>query len=67
MPYLHLLNTREAAGYLRVSASFLEKDRWRGARIPFVRISSRSIRYRQSDLEDYISSQIKQSTSEYFS
>ncbi|RLA50874.1 MAG: DNA-binding protein [Gammaproteobacteria bacterium] len=60
-----LLTTKQAARHLGVSASFLEKDRWRGARIPFIRISKRSIRYRQSDLDNYIVSQIKYSTSEY--
>ena len=60
-----LVNTKQAANYLGVSASFLEKDRWRGARIPFVRISARSIKYRIEDLNNYIESQIKFSTSEY--
>ena len=60
-----LLTTKQAADHLGVSTSFLEKDRWRGARIPFVRVSARAIRYRQADLDAYIESQIKQSTSEY--
>ena len=60
-----LLSTKQAAEFLSVSASFLEKDRWRGARIPFIRISSRSIRYRLSDLEGYIEDQTRLSTSEY--
>jgi hypothetical protein len=60
-----LLSTKQAAAYLCVSASFLEKDRWRGARIPFIRIAHRSIRYRQADLDNYIDSQVMLSTSEY--
>ena len=60
-----LLTTKAAAEFLGVSNSFLEKDRWRGARIPFIRISSRSIRYRSEDLERYIESQLMNSTSEY--
>ena len=60
-----LLSTKQAAAYLGVSPSFLEKDRWRGSRIPFIRISPRSIKYRLEDLDFYIESQVMHSTSEY--
>jgi excisionase family DNA binding protein len=60
-----LLNTKQAAEYLGVSSSFLEKDRWRGSRIPFIRLGSRAIRYQMADLQAYIDSQSYQSTSEY--
>lgn len=60
-----LLDTKQAADYLSVSASFLEKDRWRGARIPFIRISARAIKYRIEDLEAYIGQQTMRSISEY--
>lgn len=59
-----LLTTKEAARYLSVSEAFLERDRWAGARIPFVRIGSRTVRYRKDDLESYISDQLYRSTSE---
>ncbi len=59
-----LLNTKQAAQYLSVSAAFLERDRWAGARIQFVKLGSRSIRYRQQDLDNYIEQQIRHSTSE---
>jgi predicted DNA-binding transcriptional regulator AlpA len=59
-----LLNTKQAAAFLTVSPAFLERDRWAGARIPFVKIGNRSIRYRVEDLEDFIDRQIKTSTSE---
>jgi hypothetical protein len=39
-----LLTTKEVAGLLGVSMAFLERDRWAGTRIPFVRIGSRSVR-----------------------
>lgn len=61
---LAILNTKQAAKYLGVSAAFLERDRWAGARIPFIKLGSRSIRYRQQDIEDYIEKQIRHSTSE---
>ncbi|MCG8052449.1 MAG: helix-turn-helix domain-containing protein [Candidatus Thiodiazotropha endolucinida] len=59
-----LLNTAEAAQVLGVSKAFLERDRWAGARIPFVKIGTRAVRYRADDLDGYINSQIRQSTSE---
>lgn len=49
-----LLTTRDAAALLCVSVAFLERDRWAGARIPFVKIGSRAVRYRLSDLEQFI-------------
>ncbi len=59
-----LLNTKQAANYLGVSAAFLERDRWAGARIPFVRLGTRSIRYRREDLENFIQLQVRHSTSQ---
>jgi excisionase family DNA binding protein len=58
-----LITTKEAAGMLGVSMAFLERDRWAGARIPFVRIGSRSVRYRRDDIEAYIRAQVRRSTS----
>lgn len=57
-----LLTTKEAARFLSVSEAFLERDRWAGAEIPFVRVGSRGVRYRRSDLETYIRSRIRKST-----
>ncbi|WP_040523021.1 helix-turn-helix transcriptional regulator [Aliiglaciecola lipolytica] len=62
---VQLLSTKQAAEYLSVSASFLEKDRWRGSRIPFIRLANRAIRYRICDLENYINAQVMYSTSSY--
>lgn len=59
-----LLTTKQAASFLSVSSAFLERDRWAGAKIPFIKIGSRSVRYRQADLDAYISSQMKHSTSQ---
>lgn len=60
-----LLTTKEAAEKLGVSAAYLERDRWAGARVPFVRLGKRSIRYRQEDLDNFITSSLHQSTSSY--
>jgi hypothetical protein len=59
-----LLNTEQAANYLSVSKAFLERDRWAGAQVPFVKVGSRTVRYRLSDLESYISNQVRCSTSD---
>jgi excisionase family DNA binding protein len=59
-----LLTTKQAAALLSVSIAFLERDRWAGARIPFIKIGSRAVRYRQADLEAYISNRVKHSTSQ---
>lgn len=59
-----LLTTVEAAKFLGVSKAFLERDRWAGARVQFVKVGSRAVRYRLSDLESYIEKQIRHSTSE---
>ena len=60
----HLLNTEQAATYLGVSKAFLERDRWAGARIPYIKIGARAVRYRQSDLDAYLNAQVRHSTSE---
>jgi len=53
-----LLTTEEAAEFLGMSYQFLERDRWKGATIPYVRVGSRSIRYRFEDLENYLLSRV---------
>ena len=59
-----LLTTAEAATYISMSKAFLERDRWAGARIPFIKIGSRAVRYRKSDLDAYIDKQVRTSTSD---
>jgi excisionase family DNA binding protein len=59
-----LLSTKEAARVLGVSAAFLERDRWAGARIPFIKVGTRAVRYRPSDLTAYIEAQTRTSTSD---
>ncbi|WP_226597965.1 helix-turn-helix transcriptional regulator [Marinobacter nauticus] len=59
-----LLTTKDAAEYLGVSKAFLERDRWAGARVQFIKVGGRAVRYRLSDLEQYIERQIRHSTSE---
>jgi len=58
------MTTKEAARYLGVSTAFLERDRWAGARIPFVKVGSRAIRYEPAVLDAYIQQQRRRSTSD---
>ncbi len=59
-----LLNTPQAAKYLGVSIAFLERDRWAGARVPYIKVGSRAVRYQQDDLDHYIQSCRHQSIDE---
>lgn len=59
-----LLTTPQAAQYLGVSTAFLNRDRWAGATVPFVKIGSRAVRYRESDLDEFIESRVRHSTSQ---
>lgn len=53
-----LLTTREAAKRLGLSAAFLERDRWQGPSIPYVRIGARTVRYSIAALEAYLAAQV---------
>ena len=59
-----LLTTQEAATYICMSKAFLERDRWAGARIPFIKVGSRAVRYRISDLNSFLDKQVRHSTSD---
>ena len=54
-----LFTTKEAAAYLSVSVSFLERDRWAGATIPYVRVGKRAVRYELETLKAYLRSRIR--------
>lgn len=60
-----LLTTKEAARLLGVSKAFLDRDRWAGARIPFIKIGSRAVRYREADLDAYLDSRLRRSTTDH--
>src|SRR6476620_7218706 len=60
-----LLTVLEAAKYLRVSKSFLDKSRICGGGPEFIRIGKRKILYRTCDLDAWACSRRYRSTSEY--
>lgn len=48
-----LLDERAAAQFLGVSVQFLQQDRHKGARIPFVKVG-RAVRYQPDDLRAFV-------------
>ena len=58
-----LLPPSDAANLLRLSTSWLAKARMRGDGPPYVKLG-RSVRYRESDLIQWLKSRARQSTSE---
>ncbi|MGH1417021.1 MAG: helix-turn-helix transcriptional regulator [Pelagimonas sp.] len=59
-----LINEREAASVLCYSVRALQNWRHRGGGPKFVKVSSRSIRYRQSDLLTWIEERTISNTSQ---
>mgnify|MGYP005636250977 FL=1 len=49
-----LIKQDEAASYLGLSEATLERDRWRGGDIPYVKVGTRAIRYDLEQLDEYI-------------
>ncbi len=60
-----LLSTKQAADYLGISKRTLDRWRWSGSGIPYVRLSGRCIRYRLCDLDTWVGKRVQRSTSEY--
>lgn len=48
-----LWDQKQTAEYLGVSHKWLERDRWIGAKIPYIKIG-RGVRYRASDVVAYV-------------
>jgi predicted DNA-binding transcriptional regulator AlpA len=59
-----VLNQKEAAKLLGVSPRTLERHRLTGTGPRFARVGGRLIRYRPSDLADYVERNLRASTSE---
>jgi excisionase family DNA binding protein len=59
-----LLRTPEAADYLTIAGSTLEKLRLYGRGPRFVRVGTRAIRYRREDLDAWLTECARRSTSE---
>jgi predicted DNA-binding transcriptional regulator AlpA len=59
-----LVNEREAASILCYSVRALQNWRHRGGGPDFVKVSSRSVRYRRTDLEKWIAARTVSNTSQ---
>ncbi|MFT6009254.1 MAG: putative DNA-binding transcriptional regulator AlpA [Parasphingorhabdus sp.] len=61
-----LMSTPQAAQYIGLAVSTLEAKRTRGGGPKFIKMPCRTVRYRKSDLDDWIenSCQLVSSTSE---
>jgi predicted DNA-binding transcriptional regulator AlpA len=51
-----LVKQKEAAECLDLSEATLERDRWRGGDIPYIKVGPRAIRYDLNQLDAYIES-----------
>ena len=52
----NLVKQKEAADYLDLSEATLERDRWRGGDIPYIKVGPRAIRYDLNQLDAYLES-----------
>jgi len=58
----HLLTTRQVARLLGVSASFLERDRWEGTRIPFIKVGEGAVRYHPRVIAEFLRAQTRRAS-----
>jgi len=59
-----LLNERQAAQYLDIAVKTIQRWRLVGSGPAFVRLSSRAVKYRRRDLDEFIESRLRTSTSD---
>ena len=64
MPNPSIVRTKQAAEYLSLSPSTLEKMRVRGDGPAFVRLGARAVGYRLDDLERWAERNVRVSTSQ---
>ena len=61
--HVRLLNEKEAARFLGYTTRALQNWRVRGGGPRFIKVSSRSVRYRRCDLTEWVESRLVGSTS----
>lgn len=59
-----LLTTHEAATYLRLARPTLERFRLTGGGPTFCKMGGKAVRYRKSDLDDWLAGCLRKSTSD---
>jgi predicted DNA-binding transcriptional regulator AlpA len=60
----HLLTELQASTYLNVAVKTLQNYRWLGQGPRFVKLGKRMVRYRLSDLENFVTANLRSSTSQ---
>lgn len=63
MNFPELVDEKEAAALLRVSVAKLQRDRWAGIGIPFIKLG-RAVRYSKQTLLEHCEAQTRISTSQ---
>ncbi len=63
LPVDALTDQQQVAAYLGCSTAKLERDRWTGVGIPFLKVG-RLVRYRKADVMAYVDGQVRSSTVE---
>lgn len=62
-----LLNEQETAEMVNMSVAWLRRARWSGGGIPFIKLNEGrggAVRYRREDVEAFITSRLRKSTSD---
>ena len=59
-----VLTTQQAADVLGLRPGTLEVWRWKGTGPPHIRLSKRAVRYRRADLDVWLASRVRRSTSD---
>jgi excisionase family DNA binding protein len=57
-----LLDEFEVAAWLSISVRTLRNWRVQGGQIPFIRVGKKAVRYRSSDVEAWLASRVRTST-----
>jgi hypothetical protein len=60
-----LMSTEQLAVWLRVSVQWLEMGRWKGWGPPYKRVSPKMVRYKRSDVLQWLEERTHACTSEY--
>lgn len=63
MPLEALADTAQLAAFLNCSEALLERKRWDGSSIPFLKLG-RAVRYRKADVLAYLTDKSRTSTTE---
>jgi predicted DNA-binding transcriptional regulator AlpA len=59
-----VMTTEEAADYLGINKKTLDRMRGRGDGPRFIRITSKIIKYRQADIDDFLTARVRLNTAE---